>query len=330
MHNRYAVFFEGESDLLDVLNEQRKTDKKTKKENAKKGKRVFAELPMKDANEGQADKPEEKRDESVTNTQVRNREESTLNSEHHGKEFPSRDADDKRHKSRYIRTFVNTQRTKRLYDRQSGSDKTRVKPVEKREGNGTYNWGSHNDVIEVTGLGEGMVDMEKNDSGVSVSDVKEPTHEAEVEETEQFTLDEWRAQHAASGNLKPIYNIRKAGEGENLGKWKKMYVLKKKDSCAKESEGEESDLSLYPQRVGRQRHVYGIQVHFNDLRGRRLRLRRGPWPDSYRQQEEQSQSTHSDEEPLQRSDEIFRVDNELEFPSLQKTSRSSYDLNKSQ
>lgn len=40
------------------------------------------------------------------------------------------------------------QRGKRDFDRQSGSDKSGVKPVEKREGSGPHNWGSVQDEIE--------------------------------------------------------------------------------------------------------------------------------------------------------------------------------------
>ena len=37
---------------------------------------------------------------------------------------------------------------KRDFDRQSGSDKSGVKPIEKREGSGPHNWGSVQDEIE--------------------------------------------------------------------------------------------------------------------------------------------------------------------------------------
>jgi len=40
-------------------------------------------------------------------------------------------------------------------------------------------------------------------------------------------LDEWKAQRA--GRIKPQYNIRKAGEGEDPSQWKKMFELKKKE-----------------------------------------------------------------------------------------------------
>lgn len=47
------------------------------------------------------------------------------------------------------------------------------------------------------------------------------------EEPKELTLDEWKAQRA--GRIKPQYNIRKAGEGEDPSQWKKMFELKKKE-----------------------------------------------------------------------------------------------------
>lgn len=49
-----------------------------------------------------------------------------------------------------------------------------------------------------------------------------------MEEPKELTLDEWKAQRA--GRVKPQYNIRKAGEGEDPTQWKKMYELKKKEN----------------------------------------------------------------------------------------------------
>lgn len=99
------------------------------------------------------------------------------------------------------------------------------------------------------------------------------------EEPKQFTLDEWRAQKA--GRQKPQYNLRKAGEGEDPTQWKKMYELsKKKEGEEDDSDDEEYDASEYPQRVGRQKHVLDIDIHFNDTRrggvGGRGRGRSGP------------------------------------------------------
>lgn len=103
------------------------------------------------------------------------------------------------------------------------------------------------------------------------------------EEPKELTLDEWKAQRA--GRIKPQYNIRKAGEGEDQSQWKKMYELNKKKpgeedvsylrsftGClywlilTQESEEEEYDAAEYPQRVGRQKHILDINIHFSDTR----------------------------------------------------------------
>lgn len=48
-----------------------------------------------------------------------------------------------------------------------------------------------------------------------------------------MTLDEYKA--LRGNRQKPIYNLRKAGEGEDPSQWKKMYAL------AKKKEGDEDD-----------------------------------------------------------------------------------------
>jgi plasminogen activator inhibitor 1 RNA-binding protein len=56
------------------------------------------------------------------------------------------------------------------------------------------------------------------------------------EEPRELTLDEYKA---LKGNRqKPTYNLRKAGEGEDLTQWKKMYALKKKEGEEEEEEEE--------------------------------------------------------------------------------------------
>lgn len=57
---------------------------------------------------------------------------------------------------------------------------------------------------------------------------EQPTEQAAVieEETKELTLDEWKAQRAV--RAKPQFNIRKAGEGEDLSQWKKMIALNNK------------------------------------------------------------------------------------------------------
>lgn len=60
------------------------------------------------------------------------------------------------------------------------------------------------------------------------------------EERKELTLDEWKA---LKGNRsKPTYNLRKAGEGEDLSQWKKMYALTKKKE---EEEDEEEEVTWF-------------------------------------------------------------------------------------
>lgn len=121
-------------------------------------------------------------------------------------------------------------RGKREFDRQSGSDKTGVKAVDKRDGAGAHNWGSHKqDLDDLTKGGEYMTDGEKNDSAVEESGKEEATGEAApaADEPKEMTLDEWKAQRQAM-RAKPQYNLRKAGEGEDTKQFQNMVPLNKK------------------------------------------------------------------------------------------------------
>lgn len=172
------------------------------------------------------------------------------------------------------RTFEG--RGKREFDRQSGSEKTGVKAIDKREGGGAHNWGTHKQDIE--DLNKTNSEEETKEEGTAEGNGNKD--EAELaqqspaeEETKEITLDEWKAQRAI--RAKPQFNIRKAGEGEDTSQWKKMIALqnrKKKDDDNSDDELE-YDPSMYPQRVGRQKHVLDIEFHFND--GRRGGLNRG-------------------------------------------------------
>ncbi|XP_069693136.1 SERPINE1 mRNA-binding protein 1-like isoform X2 [Periplaneta americana] len=189
-------------------------------------------------------------------------------------------------------------RGKREFDRQSGSDKTGVKPIDKREGGGAHNWGNHRDDIEELNTSHSSEDQhdwvvekpgEDHQPPAESGDVKESdasgvgttdTSELEItppleEEPRELTLDEYKAMRG--NRQKPTYNLRKAGEGEDLTQWKKMYALKKKEGEEEEEEEEEYDASDYPQRVGRQKHLLDIDIHFADSRrGTRGRGRGGP------------------------------------------------------
>lgn len=115
------------------------------------------------------------------------------------------------------------------FNRQSGSDKTGVKAVDKRDGGGAHNWGSHKQDLDDLNKGtDYLTDGEKNDS--NVEETKEETGEETKpveDEFKEMTLDEWKAQKAAS-RAKPQYNLRKAGEGEDTTQWTQMVPLDKK------------------------------------------------------------------------------------------------------
>lgn len=154
-------------------------------------------------------------------------------------------------------------RGKREFDRQSGSDKTGVKAVDKRDGAGAHNWGTHKQDLD--DLNKSVDDNDK-DKDETTGEQKDSENEIAVpveEEAKELTLDEWKAQRAV--RAKPQFNIRKAGEGEDTSQWKKMVALNNKK---KEDDDEELeyDPSMYPQRVGRQKHVLDIEFHFNDAR----------------------------------------------------------------
>ncbi|XP_051157147.1 plasminogen activator inhibitor 1 RNA-binding protein-like isoform X2 [Leptopilina boulardi] len=168
-------------------------------------------------------------------------------------------------------------RGKREFDRQSGSDKTGVKPVDKKDGAGSHNWGTHNDEIEESLNQESQDwDAEKPEIDLSTPATTEAAKEGEVantsteekpieEESREITLDEWKAKQGT--RAKPQYNLRKAGEGEDLSRWKKMYALEKKKEGEEEDEDdEEYDATEYPQRVGRQKRVFDIDIQFSDNR----------------------------------------------------------------
>lgn len=157
-------------------------------------------------------------------------------------------------------------RGKREFDRQSGSNKTGVKAVEKREGTGSHNWGSAKaDAKEYTNFQEDYMphDAEEEKGPASEQTKEEQTEQTEAkpveEEMKEMTLDEWKAQIAAARS-KPQYNLRKAGEGENAAQWDKMIALDKKTTETRAEEENEI------QKTGKQKQVLDIEFHFNDGR----------------------------------------------------------------
>lgn len=218
-------------------------------------------------------------------------------------------------------------RGKREFDRRSGSDKTGVKPVDKRDGGGPHNWGTIKDDIDdlnKTGSeGEPVEEKPAVEAGAGAGDgaVPEPPAAPADEEPRELTLDEYKALRNAQ-RTQPQYNLRKAGEGEDLTQWKKLVPLeKKKEATGEEGEDtdDEYDLADYPQRVGRQKRVLGIEFTFNDMsrrgapggrgRGRGGRGRGGRGPP-------REEPAPVEERPQPRQSAPPKVDDSKDFPSL--------------
>ncbi|KAM7360906.1 vig2 [Cochliomyia hominivorax] len=214
-----------------------------------------------------------------------------------------------------------TYRGKREFDRQSGSDKTGVKAIDKRDGAGAHNWGSVKQEID-------DINKSETDADATLTDKDESSNEqtteqpAVPEEVKELTLDEWKALRGE--RTKPQYNIRKPNEGEDTSEWKKMVVLNKKKEGDSEEEYE-YDPSMYPQRVGRLQRIVDIQFNFNDGRrggGFGRGRGRGPRPGG----DNKGSRSDGDRQPRQRNfgerqqkrstANALKVDDERQFPTL--------------
>ncbi|XP_045491499.1 plasminogen activator inhibitor 1 RNA-binding protein-like [Colias croceus] len=218
-------------------------------------------------------------------------------------------------------------RGKREFDRRSGSDKTGVKPVDKRDGGGPHNWGTIKDDLDDMNPTSSDADVAEEKPAeapaAGAGDGQQPEAERTVpaeEEPRELTLDEYKALRNAQRTA-PQYNLRKAGEGEDLSQWKNLVLLeKKKEGGDDDDSDEEYDISDYPQRVGRQKRVLGIEFTFTDGarrggtggrgrgRGGRGRGGRGP-PRDEAPVEEPRPAPRSQVAPP-------KVDDSKDFPSL--------------
>jgi len=158
-------------------------------------------------------------------------------------------------------------RGKREFDRQSGMATTGVKSVDKREGSGSYNWGSDKDQIEE----QLNAPATNSDHDSSTENVEKPAEETtaattegeeqakEEESAKEMTLDEWKA--LQNTRNKPQFNIRRAGEGENQAQWKKTFVLKKKEG---EDEDQAEEVPEEEVHHGRRKVLLDIDFQFAD------------------------------------------------------------------
>ncbi|KAB5584371.1 hypothetical protein PHYPO_G00106710 [Pangasianodon hypophthalmus] len=161
-------------------------------------------------------------------------------------------------------------RGKREFDRHSGSDRSSLKPEEKRGGGGSHNWGTVKD--ELSELDQSNV-TEETPEGEEHPPADSENKENEVEEVKEegpkeMTLDEWKAQQDKE-RTKVEFNLRKANEGTD---WKKGYLLHKskpKDAPLDDAAGD------HHFRKPANDITSQLEINFGDL-GRPGRGRGGP------------------------------------------------------
>uniref|UniRef100_F6QLN4 Hyaluronan/mRNA-binding protein domain-containing protein n=1 Tax=Ciona intestinalis TaxID=7719 RepID=F6QLN4_CIOIN len=157
-------------------------------------------------------------------------------------------------------------RGKREFDRRSGSDRSGVRPTEKRDGGGPRNWGTPgNEIKEPTQTS--FSEIEEPTEAVNLSssnrEKSEGEGEEEKEEEEQeveMTLDEWKA---AQVMKKQEFNIRKPGEGEDSAKWKGLKLL---HPSARSNDNQEPGLQEDNSRRGVQsKPQVEVDIRFTDM-----------------------------------------------------------------
>ncbi|KFM78487.1 Plasminogen activator inhibitor 1 RNA-binding protein, partial [Stegodyphus mimosarum] len=344
VQNRYALFYDEDVDPLEILRQQeeekqkRKTDKtQCKGKVVKSGKQPASvvspkkpveNLPVKAAkptenvdaaNKSRGKQSSERPARNSTNFQeskdiedrknFRNRDDQFFNAE-----SKERDGEFRRGRGGFRGRggrdrgrgyFGNAEnRNRRIFDRHSGSDKTGVRPVDKRDGAGPNNWGDirsdinqrrddtvwdeeefdasgdkpresgnwadDEPVAETSKFGKSDDSFGKiTNEGVESSEFKENDQvpEEQVEESvREMTLDEWKREQEAK-RVVPKYNLRKPGEGEDDKQWKKSYVLKKKLKDEDEEQDEDDEVEDEDfGRKGQHRQLLDIQINFSDSR----------------------------------------------------------------
>ncbi|XP_015906664.1 SERPINE1 mRNA-binding protein 1 [Parasteatoda tepidariorum] len=336
VQNRYALFYDECLDPLEILKqtEEQKSKKKTEKP-VKKAAKTSPPAPLKKPTETVATKAVKIQDQDsaskprgkpalqskVSNQNdfrenVRNRDDNYFGAETREREggnsefrrgrggFRGARGGDAGGGRRGRGFFPNSDnRNRRVFDRKSGSDKSGVKSVEKRDGAGSNNWGDIRSDInqrrdggwddefegepprqELGGnVGEdtefGKVEEGLKNDSLDNSETKENDQITEEEQQiqdamKEMTLDEWKKEQEAK-RVVPKYNLRKPGEGEDEKQWKKGYVLKKKPKEDDEEEEEDDEDDEYARR-GPQKVLLDIQFNYADSRrGNRGRGRGG-------------------------------------------------------
>lgn len=154
----------------------------------------------------------------------------------------------------------------RDFDRHSGSDRTGVKSVDKREGAGKANWGTPQDELAGNEEAEQAFEETKAEDSTSWAAQVDESEEKKEEDKEEpvMTLAEYKAKKDQQRRNEE-FNIRKPGEGEDLSKWGKAYVLKKKVEEEEEAEEEEEEEEEIDEEEEKRRQLLNsIQIRFNE------------------------------------------------------------------
>ena len=173
-------------------------------------------------------------------------------------------------------------------ERHSGSEKTGLRSVPKKEGHGKGNWGTNNQEAnnQDTLKGEtenlekltvnGAEHPDENVPQLNCGDEIATGDEAKLEEEtkREITLEEWKAQCKAE---QPQFKVRKAGEGGDQKIYQKLVPIKKlvKDTA---TDGDEEEVQV--KREPREKPL-NIEVCFRD--SQRNRGGRGGYRDNERE-----------------------------------------------
>jgi len=103
----------------------------------------------------------------------------------------------------------------REFDRRSGSDKSSVKPADKRDGSGSYNWGSPQDEINAASEENGGFGAPKETEETPAENVEQTPETEETPEVEpvdegpqEMTFEEYK-KHLSESRKQPEFNLRK-------------------------------------------------------------------------------------------------------------------------
>jgi len=149
-------------------------------------------------------------------------------------------------------------RGKRVHDRHSGSDKSGVKSVVKKDGHGAHNWGDSKDEINE---GKRIYENGTDDNAEAKPKPAAPSENKPkpASGTKEMTLDEYKQEQEKSRSV-PQHNVRKAGEGENSTQWKETFVIKKDEE---QTENNKHDAETKPTSPKTKQPV-NIEIKFGD------------------------------------------------------------------